>query len=615
VWAHDVLPDAEVEHLAHQLEHLEQHNQTQSTPQWLLDTRSAAVQAAFPLDANTQQQLRQRLAVFQRHHPSIRLYVLVSYIVVHTIQESRLYDWAQAKGHPLSIDNSEAYTADQTQAILDHWKPAEEDRDEEDKVLLLHYQQVLSGAACYWKVHYGVDVRFTSDFNQRFSSSLRLVADNATIAVNPTNHIYTNIQRVDAAIDNPAAAASKYKIQTYIGDTLMTLNKVYIPTHMNHDPIFSFIPTDSSTAFVNIKLKIVSAQHKSGVFYPATGYLKLDKNRRITLDVDSLEEGKYQIQCEGSNSCLVNYFYVRKKKHDFACKFCGRDLTITNSFIKTINRNILFFENYPLQLLVINAYLKKYNLNSCKGISHILSQIIVETKYLKVFEEDMTYSLPNMLTTFRDKSTVQDIFFKQSFWDNKQYLRYVASSETYIKVDTNRTVKGQYVSSNSKNYYYKFDNTKYVTICDAFNFKKGKGDFNKYSFSTGQKEENKKRLFSLVYSNKYGNGDTTSEDGYKYAGKGLIHLTWKENYIKYSRLANAEFQTSYDWEKHPEEIKNNPTAIVHSGLVFLKDKLNFPELHNKTCAEVSQLVNGGNNGASERLNYFTIINNLLLCYK
>ena len=73
-------------------------------------------------------------------------------------------------------------------------------------------------------------------------------------------------------------------------------------------------------------------------------------------------------------------------------------------------------------------------------------------------------------------------------------------------------------------------------------------------------------IANKVYGDKYGNApydpnltDQTQGDGYKYRGKGLIHLTWKENYKKF-----GEYATKQKWNiadknyffKNPLILKN-----------------------------------------------------------
>jgi hypothetical protein len=46
---------------------------------------------------------------------------------------------------------------------------------------------------------------------------------------------------------------------------------------------------------------------------------------------------------------------------------------------------------------------------------------------------------------------------------------------------------------------------------------------------------NPKNLASYVYAKRYGNGDEASGDGYNYRGRGLIQITFHDNYEAFSR--------------------------------------------------------------------------------
>lgn len=269
VYAHE---EAHVQEYAHRLRQLEFSNQQSpgsNSDEWLLDVREATVQTAFPLDQNVQHQVRQKVNTVHKQHPMVRVYVLVSSVLKFDPKDARLQEWFTSHQQSLDegprVDDPEHYATE----IVDHWTEGDE-RSESYKIILLHFQQIINGALAYWDVRYGLENSFTEDFTTQLRNNLRLLVNNSNVALNPSSNIYDNIRLVGLAIDNEGASQSKYNIKTTIGDTLMTLNKIYIPTHMRHDPIFKFIPSDSTTAFVNIKLKVVSAEHKTESFIQVT---------------------------------------------------------------------------------------------------------------------------------------------------------------------------------------------------------------------------------------------------------------------------------------------------------------------------------------------------------
>lgn len=53
-------------------------------------------------------------------------------------------------------------------------------------------------------------------------------------------------------------------------------------------------------------------------------------------------------------------------------------------------------------------------------------------------------------------------------------------------------------------------------------------------------------LFSLVYSNRMGNGPPASGDGWKYRGRGVLQTTGRESYRKYGERCGAPFEADPD---------------------------------------------------------------------
>ncbi|MFP3594888.1 hypothetical protein SB689_23385, partial [Chryseobacterium sp. SIMBA_038] len=76
---------------------------------------------------------------------------------------------------------------------------------------------------------------------------------------------------------------------------------------------------------------------------------------------------------------------------------------------------------------------------------------------------------------------------------------------------------------------------------------------------------NEDMLANHAYSNKYGNGSVESGDGSKYRGKGLIQLTWKENYEKVNSEITV-FDGSVDIVSNPNKILTDKKYAVYSAM-------------------------------------------------
>lgn len=106
------------------------------------------------------------------------------------------------------------------------------------------------------------------------------------------------------------------------------------------------------------------------------------------------------------------------------------------------------------------------------------------------------------------------------------------------------------------------------------------------------------KIANKVYSNRMGNGDEASGEGWKYRGRGYIQLTGKDNYKAFDLCV-------------PEDIVNNPDLIatkyplLSAGWFFSKNCLKKCTNNSEDAIKsVTKCVNGGSNGLEERINIF-----------
>jgi len=101
------------------------------------------------------------------------------------------------------------------------------------------------------------------------------------------------------------------------------------------------------------------------------------------------------------------------------------------------------------------------------------------------------------------------------------------------------------------------------------------------------------KIANKVYSNRMGNGDEQSGDGWKYRGRGFIQLTGKNNYILLSK------DTRIDFVGNPDLLLEEANAMVAALWFWNKNKIN--ELADKNDIEgVTKRINGGLNGLADR---------------
>lgn len=101
------------------------------------------------------------------------------------------------------------------------------------------------------------------------------------------------------------------------------------------------------------------------------------------------------------------------------------------------------------------------------------------------------------------------------------------------------------------------------------------------------------KIANLVYSNRMGNGDEDSGDGYKYRGRGLIQLTGHDNYAAFSKAVGMSIDEAVNYLETPE-------GAAMSAAWFWNSR------HLNTVADAgdvvkaTKLINGGNIGLEER---------------
>lgn len=104
---------------------------------------------------------------------------------------------------------------------------------------------------------------------------------------------------------------------------------------------------------------------------------------------------------------------------------------------------------------------------------------------------------------------------------------------------------------------------------------------------------NPEKIANRVYSNRMGNGNQNSGDGYKFRGRGFIQLTGRNNYLLLSK------DTGVDYVANPDLLLNEADAMVSACWFWQKNKIN--ESADWGDVEgVTRIINGGSNGLADR---------------
>lgn len=136
-------------------------------------------------------------------------------------------------------------------------------------------------------------------------------------------------------------------------------------------------------------------------------------------------------------------------------------------------------------------------------------------------------------------------------------------------------------------------------------------------------------LFNFVYSSSNGNGDEKSGDGYKYRGRGLIQITGKDKYSRFTSVHNSKNpDDTQNFVINPDLVSENLNYAVESACIYwrhwgaLSKKFNANGDINilidnapNDVELISPAVNGGSyghsNGLDDRIDKFNKIKNSL----
>ncbi|MEI0698055.1 glycoside hydrolase family 19 protein [Brachyspira intermedia] len=109
-----------------------------------------------------------------------------------------------------------------------------------------------------------------------------------------------------------------------------------------------------------------------------------------------------------------------------------------------------------------------------------------------------------------------------------------------------------------------------------------------------------KSIAELVYGNRKDLGNINAGDGYKFIGRGIIQLTGRNNYSKYSKL------TGLDLINNPDLLLEKDAAsevaccyYKNRGLIGIRD-----------IKEITKKINGGYNGLQDRIRRFELIKDI-----
>lgn len=106
--------------------------------------------------------------------------------------------------------------------------------------------------------------------------------------------------------------------------------------------------------------------------------------------------------------------------------------------------------------------------------------------------------------------------------------------------------------------------------------------------------QNPEAIANIVYSNRMGNGASTTGDGYKFRGRGYVQLTGRENYTKFSAKMGVDAVVNPDYVATPEGAALSAVWFWNSrDLNRLADR--------GAMVDITRKINGGVMGLEDRM--------------
>ena len=112
-------------------------------------------------------------------------------------------------------------------------------------------------------------------------------------------------------------------------------------------------------------------------------------------------------------------------------------------------------------------------------------------------------------------------------------------------------------------------------------------------------ERQPEKIANRVYANRMGNGDEHSGEGWKYRGRGLIQLTGKDNYKRFSHAAFDD-----DTILDNPDLLMEPYYALHSACWFWNDKMLNDYADTQDLVTMTKKINGGTIGLDDRIHQY-----------
>jgi putative chitinase len=107
---------------------------------------------------------------------------------------------------------------------------------------------------------------------------------------------------------------------------------------------------------------------------------------------------------------------------------------------------------------------------------------------------------------------------------------------------------------------------------------------------------NPKKIANMVYSNRMGNRDEASGDGFRFFGRGLVQLTGFSNYFHAGKALGVDFGLN------PDLVATPKFAALTAGWFWSTHNCNAPS-DALDYTKVTKIINGGTIGLDDRIKH------------
>jgi len=127
---------------------------------------------------------------------------------------------------------------------------------------------------------------------------------------------------------------------------------------------------------------------------------------------------------------------------------------------------------------------------------------------------------------------------------------------------------------------------------------------------------NAELIANIMRSNRLGNGDPSSGDGWAYRGRGPMQHTWKGVYQNFTNFYQSAELGTEDFVESPAKLSDDVRAGTLAAMWFWDKRVltkSSVDEESLTVEDVTRAINGGTNGLDDRVLHTEAAENNIKC--